>query len=52
MGPYLPRVALALRTPAWDFHIVRGGIGPGDHRFRPWLNLNVRRLWLVGVAHV
>ena len=35
MGPYPPRVALPLRTPGWGFHIVRGGIDPGDHRFRP-----------------
>ena len=43
MGPYPPRVALALRTPAnqrsasWvEFHTGRGGIDPGNHRFRPW----------------
>ena len=39
-GRYPPRVALALRTPGWGFrrrmgHAVRGGIGSGDHRFRP-----------------
>ena len=44
MGPYPPRVALALflspRQSAigrwdWGFHTVRGGVNPGDHRFRP-----------------
>ena len=35
MGSYPPRVVLALRTPGWAFRIVRGGIDPGDHRFRP-----------------
>ena len=35
MGPCLPRVALALRTPGWGFHTVQGVIDPGDHRFRP-----------------
>ena len=39
MGPYPLRVALAPRTQAdhcgWGFHTVRGGIDPGDHRFRP-----------------
>ena len=34
--PVLPgRVELALGTPGWGFHIVRGGIDPGDRRFRP-----------------
>ena len=28
-------MALALRTPGWGFHTVRGGINPGDHRFCP-----------------
>ena len=35
MGSYPPRVALAPRTPGWVFHAVRGGIDPGDCRFRP-----------------
>ena len=35
VGPCPPRVALALRIPGWGFHTVRGGIDPGDHRFRP-----------------
>ena len=35
IGTYLPRVALALRTPGWGFHTVRGGIDPGNHRFCP-----------------
>ena len=35
MGPYPPRVALALRTPGKGSHIVRGGIDPGDFRFVP-----------------
>ena len=35
MGPYPPRVALALQTPGWGFHTVLGGIDPGDHCFRP-----------------
>ena len=37
MGPYPPRVALALRAPSWGYHTLRGGIDPGDHRFRPSL---------------
>ena len=28
-------MSLALRTPGWTFHIVRGGIEPEDPRFRP-----------------
>ena len=32
---YPPRVVLALRTPGWGFHNVRGGIDPGDHRAYP-----------------
>ena len=35
MGYYPPRVSLALRTPGWGFHTVRGGIDPGDHRICP-----------------
>ena len=35
MGPYPPRVTLALQTPNWGFHTVRDGIDSGDHRFRP-----------------
>ena len=35
MGPYPPRVALALRTPGWGFDAVRGGIDPTRHRVRP-----------------
>ena len=44
MTTYPPQVALALRTPGWDlassqwgwgFHIVRGGMDPGVHNFRP-----------------
>ena len=35
MGLYPPRVVLALRISDWGFHTVRGGIDPGDHRFRP-----------------
>ena len=35
MGCYPPRVAMALRTSGCGFHAVRGGIDPGDHRFRP-----------------
>ena len=32
-GLYPPRLALALRTPGWGFHTVRGGIDPGERRF-------------------
>ena len=35
MASYPPRVTLALRTPRWSIHTVRGGIDPVDHRFRP-----------------
>ena len=35
MGPYPPRVALALQIPGWGFHNVLGRIDPGDNRFRP-----------------
>ena len=50
MGPHPPWMALAPRTPVnqrsvglgWGFHIVRGGIKPRDHYFRPRF---------VGVAH-
>ena len=44
MGLYRPRVVLALfSSPSlsaidrrgWGFHTVRGGVDPGDHRFRP-----------------
>ena len=28
-------MALALRTPVWGFHTVRGSIALGDHNFRP-----------------
>ena len=35
MGSYPLRVALALRIQGWGFHTVRGGIEPGEHRFRP-----------------
>ena len=34
MGPYPSRMALALRTPSWGFHPLRGGMESGDHRFR------------------
>ena len=34
MGPYPPRVALALRTPVWGFLTVRGSTALGDDRFR------------------
>ena len=34
MRAYPPRVALALRIPSCGFHTVRGGIDPGDRRFR------------------
>ena len=44
MGPYPHRVALALRTPAWVFHTVGGGIHQGDHRFCPRL-VKVVDLW-------
>ena len=37
IGYYPPRVALALRTPGWGFHTMRGGIDQGEHRFRPRL---------------
>ena len=40
---YPSRVSLALPTPGWGFHTVRGGSDPGDHRFRPRF---------IGVAHV
>ena len=42
MGPYLPRVALALRTPGY-FRTVRGGIDPGNHRFRPRFVVDLRK---------
>ena len=35
METYPPRVALALRTPGWGFHTLRGGIDRGDNRFGP-----------------
>ena len=35
IGPYPPQAALALRTPGWGCHTVRGRIDTGDHRFRP-----------------
>ena len=35
MGLY--RVVLALPTPGWGFHAVRGGVDLGRHRFRPQL---------------
>ena len=35
MGPYPSQVALALRTPGWGFHTVRGVVDPRDQRFRP-----------------
>ena len=28
-------MTVAIRTPGWGFYTVGGGIGPGDHRFRP-----------------
>ena len=28
-GHFSPRVALAIQTPGWEFHTVRGGIDPG-----------------------
>ena len=43
LGPYPPRVALAVGTSPnrsaigqwrWGFHTVRGGVDPGEHRFR------------------
>ena len=41
MGSYTPRVPLvanpsqsAISEWGWGFHIVQGGIDPGDHRFR------------------
>ena len=51
MEPYPPRVTLASRTRANPrsargvgvFHTMRGGIDPGDHRFRPRFD---------GVVHV
>ena len=36
-GHFPPRVALALQTPGWEFHTVRGGIDPGDPRLVPGL---------------
>ena len=44
IGPYLPRVALALRSPVWGFHTVRGGIDAEDHGFRPQF-AGVVRVW-------
>ena len=47
MGPYRPRVALALfSSPSqsaigqldWSFHTMRDGFDTGDHRFRPGLS--------------
>ena len=35
MGPCPPRVAAGSTNPRLGFHNVRGGIGPGDHRFLP-----------------
>ena len=37
MGFYHPRVVLALRLSGQGFYTMRGGIDPGDHRFRPRL---------------
>ena len=37
MASYPPRVVIALRTQVGGFHAVRGGIHPGEHRFRPRL---------------
>ena len=37
LGPYPPRMALALRTPGWGLHTVRGGIDPAGQGFRPRL---------------
>ena len=34
IGLYALQVALALRTPGWGFHTVRGDTHTGDHRFR------------------
>ena len=34
MGPYPPRVTLAIRIPGWGFHNVRGGIEPGEIHVR------------------
>ena len=43
MGSYRPQVALDLFSSpgqlaigrwGWDFHTVRGGVDPEDHRFR------------------
>ena len=30
-----PGIALARRTPGWEFHTVQGGIDLGDRLFRP-----------------
>ena len=35
MGPCLPRVGMALRTPGWSFHTLQGGNDPWSHHFRP-----------------
>ena len=43
-GHFPPRVALALQTPGWEFHTVRGGIDPGDRCFRPWF-VGVVEVW-------
>ena len=37
MGPYPPRVALALRTPVWSLHTVGSGIDRGTTVFVPGL---------------
>ena len=50
---YPPRGTLALCTSPsqsvigwwdWDFHIVRGGVDPGNHRFRPQV-VGVVEVW-------
>ena len=39
MEPYPPRVVNPSQSAfilwGWDFHILRGGVDPGDHRFCP-----------------
>ena len=48
MELYPPLLALALRTPGWRFHTVRGGIDPGP-RFRPrFVGVDVRKDFLSG----
>ena len=35
----------AIRQWGWGFHTVRGGIGPGDLRFCPWVVRVVKVCW-------